>query len=43
MIENRKTAVPCTVSVLTHNSGETLRRALESVKDFEEIIISFSL
>lgn len=31
--------IPCTVAILTYNSGETLRRCLESVKDFEEIII----
>ncbi len=30
----------CTVGILTYNSEETLRRALESVKDFEEIIIN---
>ena len=32
-------SIPCTVSILTHNSGKTLARALESVKDFSEIII----
>lgn len=31
--------IPCTVGILTFNSGETLRRALESVKYFAEIII----
>lgn len=31
--------IPCTVGILTFNSGETLRRALESVKHFAEIII----
>lgn len=31
--------IPCTVGILTHNSAETLPRALESVKDFAEIII----
>lgn len=31
--------IPCTVEILTHNSGKTLRRALESVKDFAEIIV----
>lgn len=31
--------IPCTVSILTHNSGTTLERALNSVKDFAEIII----
>ena len=31
--------IPCTVGILTFNSGQTLRRALESVKDFAEIII----
>lgn len=39
MTENQKTGIPCTVAILTHNSGETLRRALESVKDFDEIIV----
>lgn len=29
----------CTVSVLTHNSAGTLARALESVKDFADILI----
>lgn len=40
MTENQKKRIQCTVSILTHNSGKTLRRALESVKDFEEIIIN---
>ncbi len=31
--------IPCTVGVLTFNSGKTLRRALESVKDFDETIL----
>ncbi|MBU6390291.1 glycosyltransferase [Patescibacteria group bacterium] len=31
--------IPVTVAVLTFNSGETLARALESVKDFAEIIV----
>jgi glycosyltransferase involved in cell wall biosynthesis len=31
--------IPVTVAVLTHNSAATLPRALESVKDFAEIII----
>ncbi len=31
--------IPCTLAVLTHNSGTTLRRALESARDFEEIIV----
>lgn len=31
--------IPCTVAVLTLNSGSVLRRCLESVKDFEEIVI----
>lgn len=31
--------IPCTVGILTFNSAETLPRALESIKDFEEIII----
>ena len=32
--------IPCTVGILTKNSGKTLKRALESVKDCAEIIIS---
>ena len=31
--------IPCTVGILTKNSGLSLRRTLESVKDFLEIII----
>ena len=31
--------IPCTVGILTKNSGKSLERALESVKDFDEIII----
>jgi len=31
--------IPATVEILTRNSAKTLRRALESVKDFAEIII----
>lgn len=31
--------IPVTVAILTHNSAATLTRALESVKDFAEIII----
>jgi glycosyltransferase involved in cell wall biosynthesis len=31
--------IPCSVAMLTYNSGETLRRALESVKDFEDIVL----
>lgn len=31
--------IPCTVAVLTFNSGRTLRRTLESVRNFEEIIV----
>lgn len=32
--------IPCTVSILTRNNERTLARALESVKDFSEILIS---
>lgn len=35
-MENVK--IPCTVGMLTFNSAATIRRALESVKDFDEII-----
>jgi len=31
--------IPCSVALLTYNSEKTLRRALESVKDFDDIII----
>ncbi|HWO06979.1 MAG TPA: glycosyltransferase family 2 protein [Candidatus Paceibacterota bacterium] len=31
--------IPCSVGILTRNSAATLRRALESVKDFEDIVI----
>jgi len=32
--------IPCSVAMLTYNSGKTLRRALESVKDFDDIILN---
>ena len=32
--------IRCTVGILTYNSGVTLRRALESGKDFSEIIVN---
>ncbi len=31
--------IPCTVGVLTYNSGNTLQRALESVRMFSDIVI----
>lgn len=31
--------IPCTVAILTFNSGATLRRALESVRDFDDILV----
>jgi glycosyltransferase involved in cell wall biosynthesis len=31
--------IPCTVGILTFNSGKTLERALESVKDFADILV----
>lgn len=31
--------IPASVFILTKNSGKTLRRALESVKDFDDIVI----
>lgn len=37
MVNNEK--IPCTVAVLTHNSEKMLKAALESVKDFAEIIV----
>lgn len=38
-MSTHKKKIPCTVAILTHNSTATLPRALESVKDFAEIII----
>lgn len=32
--------IPATIAILTHNSEKTIGRCLESVKDFQEIIIS---
>lgn len=31
--------IPCTVGILTFNSGKTLERTLESVKDFADILV----
>lgn len=31
--------IPCSVGILTRNSAVTLRRALESVRDFDDIIV----
>lgn len=31
--------IPCSVAMLTFNSGTTIRRALESVKDFDDIVL----
>lgn len=31
--------IQCSVGILTFNSGETLRRALESIKDFDDIVV----
>ncbi|MBU6323773.1 glycosyltransferase, partial [Patescibacteria group bacterium] len=31
--------IPCSVEIVTRNSGATLRRALESVKDFAEVLV----
>lgn len=31
--------IPCSVAMLTYNSEKTIRRALESVKDFDDIIL----
>ncbi|KKT29482.1 hypothetical protein A3G55_00765 [Candidatus Giovannonibacteria bacterium RIFCSPLOWO2_12_FULL_44_25] len=31
--------IPCSIGILTLNSGRTLRRCLDSVKDFAEIVI----
>lgn len=32
-------SVPCTVAILTKNSGHTIARALESVKNFSDIVV----
>lgn len=37
---NSEQLIDCTVGILTHNSGKNLRRALESVKDFKDIVIA---
>ncbi len=37
---NTDNRIPCSVGILTYNSAKTLRRTLESVKDFSDIIIS---
>jgi|GEM_PF-1055404 len=31
--------IPCSVGILTFNSGATLRRTLESVRDFDDIVL----
>lgn len=31
--------IPCTVGILTHNSGKTLARTLESVRDFADVVV----
>lgn len=38
MLEN-KDKIPCSIGILTLNSGEGLRRCLESLSDFGEVII----
>lgn len=38
-MESNRKKIPCTVEILTYNSEKTLSRAIESVKDFAEIII----
>jgi len=37
--EHRDNKIPCSVAVLTYNSERTLKQALDSLKDFAEIII----
>lgn len=39
-MENDKEKIPCTVGILTHNSGATLAHALKSLEGFGEIIIA---
>lgn len=39
MSMNQQQKIPCSVGVLTLNSGKTLGRCLESFKDFAEIIV----
>jgi glycosyltransferase involved in cell wall biosynthesis len=36
---NNSNKIPCTIEILTHNSEKNILRALNSVKDFAEIII----
>ena len=39
MMSKPKEKIPCTVAILTHNSASTLLRALDSVRDFSQVII----
>lgn len=39
-IQHSVPKIPCTVGILTWNSGRHLRQCLESVKDFAEIIVA---
>jgi len=39
MYKTQKHRIPCTVAILTYNSSATLERALESVRNFQDIII----
>lgn len=31
--------IPCSISILTFNSGATLRRCLDSVREFDDIVV----
>lgn len=37
--QDRTIKIPCTVQIFTLNSGQVLRRCLESLKDFDDILI----
>jgi glycosyltransferase involved in cell wall biosynthesis len=39
MMNDISRTIPCSVNMLTRNSAESLARALESVRDFDEIVI----
>jgi len=39
MSDNSKSKIPCTVHILTRNSAHIMRRCLNSLKDFDDILI----
>ncbi len=40
MVTSNLVKIPCSVGILTFNSAKTLRRALESVKDFTDLVVA---